>query len=81
MDYSSQGEEVWGIVEPAVSIRDLTYTYRGEKEPALDGVSLEVAEGEFVVVMGLSGAGKSTLCTSLNGLITHFFQCLLQGKV
>jgi energy-coupling factor transport system ATP-binding protein len=68
-------------VEPAVSIRDLAYTYRGQKEPALDGVSLDVAQGEFVVVMGHSGAGKSTLCTSLNGLIPHFFRGRMQGEV
>src|SRR3712207_2540747 len=86
VEYSSQGEEDKGIVEPAVSIRDLAYTYRGQKEPALNGVSLEVAEGEFVVVMGHSGAGKSTLCTSLNGLIPHFFcdrmrdEVLIEGR-
>ena len=32
------------MAEPEVSIRDLTYRYRGKKEPALDGVNLEVAE-------------------------------------
>src|SRR5215203_4385625 len=69
------------VVEPAVSIRDLAYTYRGQKGPALHGVSLDVAEGEFVVVMGHSGAGKSTLCTSLNGLIPHFFRGRMQGEV
>jgi energy-coupling factor transporter ATP-binding protein EcfA2 len=61
-------------VEPAVSIQDLTYTCRGQKEPVLDGVSLDVAQDEFVVIIGHSGAGKSTLCTSLNGLIPHFFR-------
>jgi cobalt transport protein ATP-binding subunit len=69
------------IIEPAVSVRDLAYTYRGQTEPALDGVSLEVAEGEFVVIMGHSGAGKSTLCTSLNGLIPHFFRGRMRGEV
>jgi cobalt transport protein ATP-binding subunit len=68
-------------VEPAVSVRDLTYTYRGQREPALREVNLEVAEGEFVVVMGHSGAGKSTLCTSLNGLIPHFFRGRMEGEV
>jgi len=68
-------------VEPAVSIRDLTYRYRGQREPALNGVSLEVAEGEFVVVMGPSGAGKSTLCVSLNGLIPHFLRGRMEGDV
>src|SRR5215213_11377958 len=81
MEYASWGEEDLRIVVPAVSIKDLAYTYRGQKEPALDRVSLDVAEGEFVVVMGPSGAGKSTLCVSLNGLIPHFFRGRMEGEV
>ena len=37
---------------------------------ALDGVSLEVASGEVLVVMGPSGSGKSTLIRTFNGLET-----------
>jgi energy-coupling factor transport system ATP-binding protein len=68
-------------VENAVSIDGLSYRYRGQEKPALDGVDLEVAEGEFVVVMGPSGAGKSTLCVALNGLIPHFFRGRMEGEV
>ena len=66
---------------PAVGIEGLTYRYGGQQKPALKGIDLEVAEGEFVVVMGPSGAGKSTLCVSLNGLIPHFFQGEMEGEV
>ncbi len=45
------------IAESAISIRGLAYRYRGQEKPALDGVDLEVVEGEFVVVMRSSGAG------------------------
>jgi cobalt transport protein ATP-binding subunit len=69
------------IVEPAVSVQGLGYRYRGQQKPALQGVDLEVAEGEFVVVMGPSGAGKSTLCVTLNGLIPHFFRGRMEGEV
>ncbi len=81
MEYSSRYGKVDTIAEPAVSIEDLSYRYRGQEKPALDGVDLEVAEGEFVVVMGPSGAGKSTLCTALNGLIPHFFRGRMEGEV
>jgi energy-coupling factor transport system ATP-binding protein len=68
-------------MEPAVSIEGLGYRYRGQQKPALQGVDLEVAEGEFLVVMGPSGAGKSTLCVSLSGLIPHFFRGNMEGEV
>ena len=68
-------------MESAVTIRGLSYRYRGQGKPALDGVDLEVAEGEFVVVMGPSGAGKSTLCVALNGLVPHFFRGRMEGEV
>lgn len=47
--------------------------YYGEKEnltKALDGVNLDVAQGEFVSVIGTSGSGKSTLLNMLGGLDT-----------
>jgi putative ABC transport system ATP-binding protein len=53
-----------------IEIRDLTKTYRtGEVDVhALRGVSLTVARGEFLSVVGPSGSGKSTLFNILGGL-------------
>ncbi|WP_261164677.1 phosphonate ABC transporter ATP-binding protein [Microbacterium sp. Marseille-Q6965] len=47
---------------------DVSVTYpTGTK--GLDGVSLEIPDGQFVVVVGLSGAGKSTLIRAINGIV------------
>jgi len=58
-------------VEPIVRVRDLQVSY-GE-EPALQEISLDLAVGEFVAVMGDNGSGKSTFLEALLGLVrpTH----------
>jgi energy-coupling factor transport system ATP-binding protein len=52
-----------------VSCREVSFTYPDrEGEPALEDVSFEIGQGEFVALAGLNGSGKSTLCRLLNGL-------------
>ena len=51
----------------AVSIQDVVKTFGSLR--ALDGVSLEIAEGEFFGLLGPNGAGKTTLISCLAGLV------------
>lgn len=44
-----------------ILLDNVSKTYPGDKEPALDGVSLHIEPNEFVFLVGKSGAGKSTL--------------------
>ena len=50
-----------------LEVRDLAVAYG--KHEALHGVSLDVAEGETVVILGANGAGKSTLLKAIAGLV------------
>ncbi len=62
-----------------IRIQELSVHY-GEQR-ALDGVSLHVAPGEFVLLTGPSGCGKSTLARVIAGLIPHAIPARLEGRV
>ncbi len=62
------------LVDPAmvrgrVTLRSVGFVYPGSSTRVLDGVSLDVAPGQTVALVGRSGAGKTTLCN----LIARFY--------
>ena len=71
-------------LEPIIQVKNLTHTY-GAGTPfqrnAVDHMSFEVQEGEFLGIIGHTGSGKSTLIQHLNGLLQPTEgQILLHGK-
>jgi oligopeptide/dipeptide ABC transporter ATP-binding protein len=52
-----------------IEFDNVTHRFRGQDRPAVDGVSLRIADGEIVAVVGESGCGKSTLGRICCGII------------
>ena len=64
-----------------IKTENLTYTYPIGEKPAFSNVSITINKGEFVLLTGPSGCGKTTLCRCFNGLIPHFYNGTLEGKI
>ena len=66
------------------TIRDLTFSYPEQPQPALRSLSLTVEQGEFLVLCGPSGCGKSTLLRQLKTVLAphgrRTGELLLEGR-
>ena len=61
-------------------LRGVSYAYpTGQR--VLDDIDLDIAPGSLTLVCGASGSGKSTMLRLLNGLIPHFHDGKLTGRV
>lgn len=69
------------LVVTIIKTRQLKYTYPNARKPAVNGISIKIEKGEFVILTGPSGCGKTTLCRCFNGLIPHFYQGKLEGEI
>ncbi|MGW4288182.1 ABC transporter ATP-binding protein [Streptomyces sp. NPDC004673] len=64
-----------------IRFEEVAVTYDGAAGPTVQGVDLEVPEGELVLLVGPSGVGKSTILNAVSGLVPHFTGGTLRGRV
>ena len=55
--------------EKIIQLKNVVFEYPNAEHPAVDHVTMDVAEGEFLAILGRNGSGKSTLAKLLNALI------------
>ena len=65
-----------------IELQDITFRYKdSEQENSLQNINLSIPTGEAVLLCGKSGCGKTTITRLLNGLVPHFYEGNLSGKV
>lgn len=63
------GDNQRQAASPKIEVRNLSFSYKDQVEPALKDISLDIFPGELVVVVGRTGCGKSTLLEVLTRLL------------
>jgi energy-coupling factor transport system ATP-binding protein len=56
-------------MNPIISIKNVSFKYSKDEMLALDNISLDISQGEFVAILGHNGSGKSTMAKLINSLL------------
>lgn len=64
------GKATLPLIAQSLEFRDVTFSYEGSDQPALQQISLTIQVGEVVALVGSSGSGKSTLVS----LVPRFYR-------
>ena len=78
---TTTGSSALGQRRAIASIEALSFRYPDSHRSALQDVTLEIGQGEVVLLAGPSGCGKSTLLRAINGLIPHMYPGDYKGSV
>jgi energy-coupling factor transport system ATP-binding protein len=65
-----------------IELKDVSFRYKsGAQDTGLSDLNLTIGDGECVLLCGESGSGKTTFTRLINGLIPHYYEGSLSGKV
>lgn len=64
-----------------ITLRNVSFSYQDTAGDGIHNISLQVKQGECLLLCGRSGCGKTTVTRLINGLIPHFHAGMLTGSV
>ncbi len=64
-----------------IQIEDVNFHYAEAQSSSVQQLSLTIPDGQCVLLCGGSGCGKTTLTRLINGLIPHYYEGSLEGRV
>jgi len=69
------------LKKPVISFKNFSFQYFSQAQPTLTDITLDIYEGEKVLIAGPSGSGKSTLGHCINGLIPFAYKGEITGAL
>lgn len=63
-----------------IEMKNVSFRHENAETPSLNHVSLNIRDGECVLLCGESGSGKTTVTRLINGLIPHYYEGELEGN-
>src|SRR5687768_8141368 len=69
MSPNADGYKGWSMPETMISLKNVTKIFVSSSEPAVTDLSIDIEQGETVVLVGPSGCGKTTTMKMVNRLI------------
>lgn len=64
-----------------IELKNVSFSYQGQDHGGLHNVTLNIKQGECVLICGRSGCGKTTITRLINGLIPYFYPGEFTGDV
>jgi energy-coupling factor transporter ATP-binding protein EcfA2 len=64
-----------------IKFKNFHFRYKGNEEPALKNINLEIGSNKFILLAGETGSGKTSLIRCMNGLIPQFYAGYYKGHV
>src|SRR5712691_4946616 len=80
-DPEPKTETLGDMSDVVLQLRGVRFRPDGAERPVLDGVDLEVRQGEWILILGPSGSGKTTLVLCMNGIVPHSVTGDFEGEV
>lgn len=67
--------------ETVIKLENISFTYKGNSEPTVKNINLEVKKGEFIGLIGPTGSGKTTLLNLIAGVLPHYINGDVEGNI
>ncbi|MDD4352841.1 MAG: ABC transporter ATP-binding protein [Candidatus Nanoarchaeia archaeon] len=64
-----------------INFKNFSWKYSGYRGWTLHNINISIKKGEFIGIIGKIGSGRTTFCSSMLGLVPHFYPGIMEGEI